>query len=66
MQKWLLRSPKVKSRVALYRKLDVTSNTICVENFTLLSKTAQGWYYAALLYELLAVTNQRIGYQLRR
>ena len=40
----------VKSRVALYQKTNVTRSTIYVENFMLVSETAQGWYYAALLY----------------
>ena len=28
-----------------------------MENFTLVSKTAQGWYYAALLHTFLNVGN---------
>jgi len=51
-QKWPQRSPTVKSRVALYQKIDVTRSTICVENFILVSETAQGWYYAAVLMSL--------------
>ena len=35
-----------KSGVALYQKIDVTRNTVCLENFMLVSKTAQGWPYA--------------------
>jgi len=35
--------------LALYQKINVTWSTIYVENFILVSETAQGWYYAALL-----------------
>ena len=31
------------------KKINVARSTIYVENFILVSKTAQGWYYAALL-----------------
>jgi len=48
-QKWLQRSPMVKSKVALYQKINVTRSTIYVENFILVSETGQGWYYATLL-----------------
>ena len=34
----------VKSRVELYQQINVTRSTIHVENFILVSKTAQGWY----------------------
>ena len=33
------------------KKINVTRRTIYVENFILVSETAQGWYYAALLYK---------------
>ena len=33
----------------LYQNIDATKRIICVENFILVSKIAQGWYYAALL-----------------
>ena len=48
-QKWLQRSPKVKYGATLHQKIYVTRSTICVENFILVSLTAQGCYYAALL-----------------
>jgi len=31
----------------------ITGSNIYVENFTLVSKVAQGWYYTALLIELI-------------
>jgi len=34
--------------LAPYQKF-VTRSTTCVKNFILVSQTAQGWYYAALL-----------------
>ena len=39
-----------KAGVALcvYEKIGVTRSNVCVENFTLVSKSAQGWYYATL------------------
>ena len=43
----------VKSGVALYQKINITGSNIYVENFTLVSKVTQGWYYAALLIELI-------------
>jgi len=37
--------------IGIISKNDVTRSTICVENLISVSKTAQGWYYAALLIE---------------
>ena len=45
-QKWL--KGHQRSNLA-QQKLDVTRSTICMENFILVSKTAQGWYHATLL-----------------
>ena len=52
------RSLKFKSRVTLYQKFDATRSNICVKKFILVSKTAQGFYYAALLLHHYAATLQ--------
>ena len=50
MQKWLYRSPKVKSGMALYQEYYITRNTIYVENFILVSESAyKAPFDAALL-----------------
>ena len=45
------------TRVALYQKINVTRSTIYVENFILVSETAQGWYYAAVLSRIMNYEN---------
>jgi len=50
----------IKSRVALYQKINVTRSTIYVENFILVSETAQGWYYATLLSKQISKVSQSV------
>ena len=60
-QKCLQRSLKVKFALALYQNLNVTRSTICVESFTLVSKSAQKapfLAFAALLIASLRISNQ--------
>ena len=45
-----------KGQIYYIKKINITRSTICVENFMLVSKSAQGWYYAALLNGLLTVS----------
>ena len=47
--KWPWRSPKVKSVMALYQKINVTRSTICVKSFMLLWKSAWFLGSAAIL-----------------
>ena len=48
MQKWLLRSPKVKFAMALYQKLDFIRSTIYVESFVIVSRSAQNAQFFVL------------------
>jgi len=41
INKWLQKSPKVKSVMALHQKLFVTRSTVCVESLILVSQMAQ-------------------------